>query len=492
MRKSLLFNTLLLMGTVFIAGCASDETARPDTQPPEDRVWTASVEAIGAAVGDMDDGMRALYCGGNSGIMFDFIWDHGDDNVEVYKGSALLGKLNPSRYGNETTTLTGTLSGALAVNDVLTLYLHGRAYDYTGQDGTLGSLSSKYTFQQSSTTVTEATSAGAVSFSVAKFDHAQAYWWLRLTDQDGVRIHPTKIEITSTGGKIVKNKAANGTSVYFTDADPFTITLSKEQDGGEYPNEAFLAIRNELGSADTYKFKAWVGEDVYVGPYDRALTYAVTNGNMSNMMRQMLKTTSATSLTIDAIPDAVYTGSAHTPTLTVKDGETTLVEGTDYSVAYSDNTAAGTATVTVTGLADSGDHCTTPYLGTKEVSFTILRADPAVTLDGSDVVIDNNGTSDRQVTAVTIADGSVSIMGDCSISYSSSDPTVATVDAATGKVTGVSSGTCTITATVASADNWNAATASYQVTVHTSANGTNSIDPWGDGNGEGLGGSIKL
>ena len=50
---------------------------------------------------------------------------------------------------------------------------------------------------------------------------------------------------------------------------------------------------------------------------------------------------------IEAISDQTYTGAAITPTITVKDGETTLTVGTDYTVAYADNTDAGTATVTM-------------------------------------------------------------------------------------------------------------------------------------------------
>ncbi len=44
-----------------------------------------------------------------------------------------------------------------------------------------------------------------------------------------------------------------------------------------------------------------------------------------------------------------YTGSALTPAPTVTLGGQTLVKDTDYTVAYADNTDAGTATITVTG-----------------------------------------------------------------------------------------------------------------------------------------------
>ena len=52
--------------------------------------------------------------------------------------------------------------------------------------------------------------------------------------------------------------------------------------------------------------------------------------------------------------------------MTVKDGEKALVEGTDYTVTYADNTNAGTATVTITGTGN--------YAGDTEVTFEIVKA----------------------------------------------------------------------------------------------------------------------
>ena len=67
---------------------------------------------------------------------------------------------------------------------------------------------------------------------------------------------------------------------------------------------------------------------------------------------------------IQAITDQTYTGSAIEPTIEVKDGETTLVLNTDYTVAYSNNVETGTATVTVTGTGN--------YSGTATANFTIV------------------------------------------------------------------------------------------------------------------------
>ncbi len=79
---------------------------------------------------------------------------------------------------------------------------------------------------------------------------------------------------------------------------------------------------------------------------------------------------------LSTIPDQTYTGSEIEPDVTIKDGDTTLVAGTDYTVTYSNNINVGTATVTVTGMGN--------YSGTATTSFTINKADisPVVSMDG--------------------------------------------------------------------------------------------------------------
>ena len=56
-----------------------------------------------------------------------------------------------------------------------------------------------------------------------------------------------------------------------------------------------------------------------------------------------------------------YTGKAHTPTITVKDGGKTLEEHVDYVVQYADNIEPGTATITVMGMWDYTGTCTRTF-----------------------------------------------------------------------------------------------------------------------------------
>ena len=85
----------------------------------------------------------------------------------------------------------------------------------------------------------------------------------------------------------------------------------------------------------------------------------------------------ASNLSISDIAAVTYNGLAQTPTVTVKDGTTTLTSGTHYTVAYSNNTNAGTATVTITGTGN--------YTGTKNANFTINKAPLTITANSYNI-----------------------------------------------------------------------------------------------------------
>ena len=67
------------------------------------------------------------------------------------------------------------------------------------------------------------------------------------------------------------------------------------------------------------------------------------------------------------IADMDCTDEELKPTVTVKNGETVLTEGVDYTVTYENNVEVGTATVTVTGVESAG------YVGSATATFEIVR-----------------------------------------------------------------------------------------------------------------------
>ena len=141
-----------------------------------------------------------------------------------------------------------------------------------------------------------------------------------------------------------------------------------------------------------------------------------------------------------------YTGRAikQTPVVTLK-GKT-LNSGTDYIVKYKNNTYAGTAAVTITGIGN--------YKGSITATFTIKKADQTIK---------------TKAAASSIAVGrttTVSTTGNKgSVTYKSSNTTIATVAKSTGKVTAKKVGTVKITATSAATDNFKSASKTVTIKV---------------------------
>jgi hypothetical protein len=69
-------------------------------------------------------------------------------------------------------------------------------------------------------------------------------------------------------------------------------------------------------------------------------------------------------VTVDSIADVWYTGAQQQPSPTVKDGNNTLSKDRDYTLSYSNNTNAGTASITINGTGN--------YSGSKNVTFRII------------------------------------------------------------------------------------------------------------------------
>ena len=91
------------------------------------------------------------------------------------------------------------------------------------------------------------------------------------------------------------------------------------------------------------------------GNYTGTLTYTF----------RIIKTIGRDMFTVDTA-DATYTGQPITKLVTGQDGTKVLTAGTDYTVEHGGNTAAGTATVTITGMGN--------YSGSLEYTFRIAAA----------------------------------------------------------------------------------------------------------------------
>lgn len=99
-----------------------------------------------------------------------------------------------------------------------------------------------------------------------------------------------------------------------------------------------------------------------------------------------------------ALPDVPYNGKKYEPEVSLTLYGRELVKDTDYTVEYGENTAAGTGTVTVTGI---GYYCT----GTKIITFKITEPEPELTpeeaamptKEATEIIIKKTNTDKKDV-----------------------------------------------------------------------------------------------
>ena len=135
------------------------------------------------------------------------------------------------------------------------------------------------------------------------------------------------------------------------------------------PLEMFDPVWSSRDVNGKWDLKTITRVSFYYGLYPRheeaGYAIAVDNIGFAGDFVDVIETTPISGATISAIADQTYTGSAIKPSFTVTDGDKTLVEGTDYTVAFSNNIDEGTAAVVITGIGQ--------YTGTKQTTFKIVK-----------------------------------------------------------------------------------------------------------------------
>ena len=135
-----------------------------------------------------------------------------------------------------------------------------------------------------------------------------------------------------------------------------------------------------------------------------------------------------------------YTGSAIVPgagNITVKTATDEDIAAGNYDVFVNNNTNAGEATLIVSGIG--------VYAGkVASCTYTIGKAAGSISY----------ATTDVHKAVGKVFTNALTKVGDGTVTYSSSNPGVATVDSSTGEVTVVAVGTTTITATAADGANY--------------------------------------
>lgn len=133
-----------------------------------------------------------------------------------------------------------------------------------------------------------------------------------------------------------------------------------------------------------------------------ARIYAATGSNYQGeaTMSFTIRAKNVTTAMMGDIAEQTYTGQALTPEFTVKDGSKTLVAGTDYTVAYANNTVPGNATATITGQGN--------YAGTASKTFTIRTK--ALTADMIDDIAEQTYTGGPLTPELTVTNGTTPLV----------------------------------------------------------------------------------
>ena len=215
---------------------------------------------------------------------------------------------------------------------------------------------------------------GGSNFSV----HQSGFYVFTLTDRDGGYWFVSVLKLKSM---LNCDVASIPTQVYTGSAIEPDVTV-KDGKAPLYSDEVYEVTYSNNVNVGTATVTI-TGKGDYSG--ETAATFTIIPKAVTN-----------DGITIAAIADQTYTGSAIEPAVTVTDGEKTLTLGTDYTIGYSANVNVGTATATITGMGN--------YSGSREATFTI--APKSMTNEGITVTIPSQTWTGNELTPViTVKDG---------------------------------------------------------------------------------------
>ena len=303
-----------------------------------------------------------------------------------------------------------------------------KTYNGSSQGPTISNPDSAYINQSGNVT---ATNAGTYTITWSLKDN-QNYQWSdgTLTSKSAAWTiaNSDGLKVTVAGYENVYDGAAHGITVT---CDGATITYKKAD--GTY----------SLTASPTY---------TNVGTYQ--VDYKVTKNNYnpvtgSAIVKITPKSISNVALSLDT-NTYTYDGNQKKPTPTVTDGTTVLKNGTHYTVAYSNNENAGTATATVSGIGN--------YTGQKSITFTIEKATPKITLSKTTETINVDETT---TFTASVTQGA----GALSVSSSAESVATATINNGVVTVTSKAEGLATITVTSAVSTNYKSTSATFALVV---------------------------
>ena len=252
MKSKIYLNAMLLMVLAFVCSCSNEDILQETTTEGTTR-WMITGQG-----GFSDDGTtRSISMGGNNGVTMYYHWEAGEQ-VAVYNSSnTQVGTLTatPLSYTTALAEFTGyaDLTGSFTPGQKLTYYMPNATFDFTGQDGTLANISSKYDYETAEVEVKSVVSDGAdnhiAEMGYATFVPSYKLIRMKLKDEDGNWIRPVQVTISAKSGKLLQQKTLGPSGWNKTYGN---IVVNLEKKDGMYPYEFFIALCSDTKESDEY------------------------------------------------------------------------------------------------------------------------------------------------------------------------------------------------------------------------------------------------
>ena len=245
--------------------------------------------------------------------------------------------------------------------------------------------------------------------------------WNTKADGSGTTYTTSALNLTAINGNTVTLFAIWSADTYSISYDLKGGSVSSNPTTYNIETPTFsLNIPTRSG----YTFAGWTGSNGST-PQN---TVTITKGSTGNKSYTANWNKNASSLTITLSQETyTYDKTAKTPTVTVKDGSTTLVEGVDYDVAYNNNINAGTANVTITMRNTENANHDATYVGSTTKNFTINKKTVTVTAENKTM---NYGDSAPTYTSIIsgVISGDTAYTGSVSYTVKNSGGTTVIVN----------------------------------------------------------------
>lgn len=206
---------------------------------------------------------------------------------------------------------------------------------------------------------------------------------------------PATLNFVSQTVDYTEAPAAQTVTIQNTGNQNVTVTLPSNTNYTITAGTAFVDGTATLAPNGTAEFTVQPKTGLAVGSYSETLTISSDHNTSAEVsLAFTVDPISLENAQVNVTGSYTYNGQAHTPSsaVTVTLNGTTLTEGEDYTLTYTNNVNAGTATVTATGAGN--------YTGAAEGSFTISKATPTYT-----VPTNLTATYGETLTNVTLPNG---------------------------------------------------------------------------------------